>query len=102
MTKVDMAAFSAHKLYGPKGIGGMIVRRGIRIEPVMLGGGQEKGARSGTVNVPGVIGMARAVWFRDSEIAAEGERPTFLCQGLWYRLVAVFPCVFGRWPPAGA
>ena len=57
MTNVDLAAFSAHKLYGPKGIGGMIVRRGIRIEPVMLGGGQERGVRSGTVNVP-----ARSGW----------------------------------------
>ncbi len=98
LTNVDLAAFSAHKLYGPKGIGGMIVRRGIRIEPVMLGGGQEKGARSGTVNVPGVIGMARAFWFRDKEMAAEGERLTLLRNELWDRVVAEVPGAFVNGP----
>jgi cysteine desulfurase len=98
LTNVDLAAFSAHKLYGPKGIGGMIVRRGIRIEPVMLGGGQEKGARSGTVNVPGVIGMARAFWFRDREMAAEGERLTTLRNDLWDRVVDEVPGAFVNGP----
>ncbi len=98
LTNVDLAAFSAHKLYGPKGIGGMVVRRGIRIEPVMLGGGQEKGARSGTVNVPGVIGMARAFWFRDKEMAAEGERLTLLRNELWDRVVAEVPGAFVNGP----
>ena len=88
MTNVDLAAFSAHKLYGPKGIGGMIVRRGIRIEPVMLGGGQEKGARSGTVNVPGAVGMVRAFRIRSEEMAAEGEWLTTLRNDLWDRVVA--------------
>src|SRR5258708_25118738 len=98
LANVDLAAFSAHKLYGPKGIGGMIVRRGIRIEPVMLGGGQEKGARSGTVNVPGVVGMARAFWFRDQEMAAEGERLTMLRNELWDRVVAQVPGAFVHGP----
>lgn len=98
LTNVDLAAFSAHKLYGPKGIGGMIVRRGIRVEPVMLGGGQEKGARSGTVNVPGVIGMARAFWFRHKEMAAEGERLTTLRNELWDRVVAEVPGAFVNGP----
>jgi cysteine desulfurase len=98
MTNVDLAAFSAHKLYGPKGIGGMIVRRGIRIEPVMLGGGQEKGARSGTVNVPGVVGMARAFWFRDQEMAAEGERLTLLRNELWDRVTDEVPGAFVNGP----
>ncbi len=98
VTNVDLAAFSAHKLYGPKGIGGMIVRHGIGIEPVMLGGGQEKGARSGTVNVPGVVGMARAFWFRDKEMADEGERLTMLRNELWDRLVAEIPGAFVKGP----
>jgi len=88
MSNVDLAAFSAHKLYGPKGIGGMVVRRGIRIEPVMLGGGQEKGARSGTVNVPGAAGMAAAFRIRGEEMAAEGEWLTALRNELWDRVVA--------------
>jgi cysteine desulfurase len=98
MTNVDLAAFSAHKLYGPKGIGGMVVRRGIRIEPVMLGGGQEKGARSGTVNVPGVVGMARAFALREKEMAAEGERLTTLRNELWDRLAAEVPGAFVNGP----
>ena len=88
MANVDLAAFSAHKLYGPKGIGGMIVRRGIRIEPVMLGGGQEKGARSGTVNVPGAVGMAAAFRIRGDEMAAEAEWLTALRNELWDRVAA--------------
>src|SRR5207302_10537760 len=91
MTNIDMAAFSAHKLYGPKGIGGMIVRRGIRIEPVMLGGGQEKGARSGTINVPGAVGMAKAFALRGNEMTAEATRLTTLRNELWDRVEGEVP-----------
>jgi len=91
LTNVDLAAFSAHKLYGPKGIGGMIVRRGIRIEPVMLGGGQEKGARSGTVNVPGVVGMVTAFRIRGEEMAGEAAWLTGLRNLLWDRVVEEVP-----------
>ena len=91
LTNVDLAAFSAHKLYGPKGIGGMIVRRGIRIEPVMLGGGQEKGARSGTVNVPGVVGMVAAFRIRGEEMAEEAAWLTGLRNLLWDRVVEEVP-----------
>jgi cysteine desulfurase len=98
MTSVDLAAFSAHKLYGPKGIGGMVVRRGIRIEPVMLGGGQEKGARSGTVNVPGAVGMAAAFRIRGEEMAAEAESLTDLRNEAWDRIVAEVPEAFVNGP----
>ena len=59
LSNVSLASFSAHKLYGPKGIGGLLVRRGVRIEPLILGGGQERNARSGTHNREGVGG-----WFQ--------------------------------------
>jgi cysteine desulfurase len=98
LTNVDLAAFSAHKLYGPKGIGGMIVRRGIRIEPLMLGGGQEQGARSGTVNVPGAVGMARAFALRGDEMRAEGERLIVLRNELWERVTAEVPDAFVNGP----
>lgn len=98
LSNVDLAAFSAHKLYGPKGIGGMIVRRGIRIEPVMLGGGQEKGARSGTVNVPGVVGMAKAFALRGEEMAAEAVHLTTLRNELWDRVAAEVPNAFVNGP----
>ena len=74
LTDVDLASFSAHKIYGPKGVGGLFVRRGVRVEPLVIGGGQEKGIRSGTVNVPGAVGMAAALRIRAAEMAEEAER----------------------------
>jgi cysteine desulfurase len=85
---LDLASLSAHKIYGPKGIGGLYVRRGVRVEPLILGGGQEKNVRSGTVNVPGAIGQSAALRLRASEMAAEGERLTALRNELWDRITA--------------
>jgi cysteine desulfurase len=73
-TNVDLASFSAHKIYGPKGIGGLFVRRGIKAQPLVIGGGQERNVRSGTVNVPGVIGLATALQLRGEEMAEEALR----------------------------
>lgn len=71
LANVDVASFSAHKLYGPKGIGGLFLRRGIRARPVVIGGGQERGLRAGTVNVPGVIGFSTALQLRAAEMDEE-------------------------------
>jgi cysteine desulfurase len=67
---VDMLTLSGHKLYGPKGIGALYVKRGTRIAPILHGGGHERRLRSGTENVPGIIGLGAAL-----EIAVE-EMPT--------------------------
>jgi cysteine desulfurase len=88
LANVDLASFSGHKLYGPKGIGGLLVRRGVRVDPVIIGGGQEKGVRSGTVNVPGVVGLAAAFRLRAAEMTDEAARLAALRDELRERIVA--------------
>ncbi|MDQ3283480.1 MAG: cysteine desulfurase [Acidobacteriota bacterium] len=87
LTNVDFASFSAHKVYGPKGVGGLFVRRGIRVEPLVVGGGQERNVRAGTVNVPGVIGLAAALQLRVSEMSEEAVRLTELRELLRERIL---------------
>jgi len=57
---VDLAALSGHKFYAPKGVGALFIRRGVRIEPIIFGGGHERGLRPATLNVPGIAGMGLA------------------------------------------
>lgn len=57
-SSVDLLSFSAHKFHGPKGVGGLYIRPGIELKPLLLGGGQEHGLRSGTTNTPGLAGLA--------------------------------------------
>ncbi|HEX2832315.1 MAG TPA: cysteine desulfurase family protein [Thermoanaerobaculia bacterium] len=84
---VDLASLSAHKLYGPKGVGALFVRRGIRIEPVIVGGGQERNVRSGTVNVPAVVGFGAALQLRAAEMGEEAIRLTALREWLREKIV---------------
>jgi cysteine desulfurase len=76
--KVDMLAMSAHKFYGPKGVGVLYVRKGTRIVSLINGGEQESGRRAGTENVPGIVGLGKAIELASHEIAAEAERLTAL------------------------
>jgi cysteine desulfurase len=74
---VDLLSMSAHKLYGPKGVGALYVRGGsnsIPMEPIWYGGGQENGLRSGTTNVPGIVGFGEACSISSSELADEFTR----------------------------
>lgn len=74
---VDLMSFTAHKIYGPKGIGALYVRRRdpiVRVEPQITGGGQQEGRRSGTLNVPGIIGFAAAIEICVAEMPAESRR----------------------------
>src|SRR5688500_3742706 len=75
--KVDMASISAHKMYGPKGVGALFVRRRnprVLLSEQISGGGHERGMRSGTLNVPGIVGLGKAAEIAKNEMAAEGER----------------------------
>lgn len=71
---VDLAAFAAHKLGGPKGVGALFVRSGIAIEPLLRGGGQERGLRSGTLNVAGIAGFGLAAEVAAKEVDFKRER----------------------------
>jgi cysteine desulfurase len=71
---VDMAAFSAHKIHGPKGVGALYIRRGFRPEPLIHGGGQERRLRAGTENVPGIVGFGKAVALAAEHGQAAAER----------------------------
>jgi len=71
---VDLMTISSHKLYGPKGIGGLYVRRGVNIEPIIYGGGQQRNLRSGTENVPAIVGFGEAVALAQKNKKAESAR----------------------------
>jgi len=88
---VDLLALSAHKFYGPKGVGLLYVRRGVRLLPVQTGGGQERGRRSGTENVPYIVGMARALEIAHAERESETRRLTALRDRLIAGLIAAIP-----------
>lgn len=71
---IDLLSLSAHKLYGPKGIGALYVRQGIEIVSQMDGGGHERGRRSGTLNVPAIVGLGKACELAQKEMKIESEK----------------------------
>jgi cysteine desulfurase len=74
----DLISASAHKLYGPKGVGLLYIRKGTRIAPFIHGGEQENGRRASTLNVPGIVGFGKAVELAAAELAEEAQRETAL------------------------
>ncbi len=97
---VDLMSFSAHKCYGPKGVGALYVRRRptpsvrrVHLEPVLRGGGQERGLRSGTLNVPGIVGFGRAAALGAAALPEEAESISGLRDALFERLRSGIPDV---------
>ena len=96
---VDVLTLSAHKFGGPKGAGVMVVRDGTTLEPLMLGGGQERDRRSGTHNVAGIVGTAAALRVTDCQRDAEVLRVRALRDRLVSELVERVPCAVATLPP---
>ncbi len=85
---VDLLSISAHKLYGPKGIGALYIRNGTKITPFMHGGEQERGRRASTENVPGIVGFGKAAELARQNMGEEAERLTYFRDQLIKKLVA--------------
>ena len=101
----DLASFSAHKCHGPKGVGALYVRRrgrAVRVEPLVFGGGQERGMRSGTLDVPGIVGLAEAARLARAGLADEGPRMRRLRDRLWETLAAGIAGLELNGPPLAA
>ena len=71
---IDLLSMAAHKFYGPKGVGALYIRKGIKIEGLIHGGGQEKGKRAGTENIAGIVGLAKALEISVAEMETENKR----------------------------
>ena len=87
---IDLMSFSGHKIHGPKGIGGLFIRKGTPLAPLLYGGNQENGRRSGTENVPGIIGFAKACQLADHNIEHQHAVRTLRNQ-LEKELLELFP-----------
>ncbi len=86
---VDLLSISGHKMYGPKGVGALYVRRRgprVRLQAQMDGGGHERGMRSGTLNVPGIVGLGKACELCGEEMESEARRLTGLRDRFWKKL----------------
>ena len=94
---IDLLSMSAHKMYGPKGIGALYVRRKkprVRLSPIVFGGGHERGMRSGTLNVTGIVGFGKAAELCAEEMASEADRLIGLRQRLYEKLTVELDYVF--------
>jgi cysteine desulfurase len=94
---VDLASFSGHKIYGPKGVGGLYVRRKnprVVLVPMMDGGGHERGMRSGTLNVTGIVGLGKACEIAKHEMPTENERVFDLREKLRKGIMDEIPDVY--------
>ena len=80
---VDFLSYSAHKIYGPKGVGALYVRKGVHYCPFIHGGHQERGRRAGTENTIGIVGMAKAIEMRAKEMDGEAKRLFKLKKHMW-------------------
>lgn len=86
---IDLLSMSSHKFYGPKGMGALYIRKGVNIDNLIHGGGQERGKRAGTENVPGIIGMGYAIEMASEDMEEETKRLTSLRDKLIHGLLKI-------------
>lgn len=96
---LDLLSLSAHKLYGPKGVGALYVRKGTRLDPLLHGGHHERNRRAGTENVAGIVGLGRAVELALAEMEEEAGRLATLRDQLWEGIAANIEGVRRNGPP---
>ncbi len=88
---VDMLSLSAHKFYGPKGVGALYVRKGFRVAPFVLGGAQEKNKRAGTENIAGIVGLGKAIELATGDLEARSQRILSMREALIESVMTQFP-----------
>lgn len=88
---IGLLSASAHKLGGPKGIGFLYIRNGVRLDPLIHGGEQERGIRGGTTNVPGAVGFGKAAEFAEADMKERAEKETRLRDHLIHRVLTEIP-----------
>ncbi|KPL00430.1 MAG: cysteine desulfurase [candidate division Zixibacteria bacterium SM23_73_3] len=88
---VDMLAMSGHKIYGPKGVGAIYIRKGVRIIPLSHGGQHERSRRAGTENVPAIIGFAKALELVNKELESQNKHQKNLTKAFYKRLIESIP-----------
>jgi cysteine desulfurase len=88
---IDLLSLSAHKLNGPQGVGALFLRKGVELEPLVHGGGQERGLRSGTENVSGLVGLGRAAELARVTLAEENARLVLLAERILTDLASRLP-----------
>lgn len=98
---VDLLALSGHKVYGPKGVGALVVREGVPLAPILFGGPQEGQRRAGTENVPGIVGLGAAMALASTRRAGEMARLNRLRAALVEGLLAAIPGAVCNGPPGG-
>ena len=96
---VDLLSIAGHKLYAPKGVGALYMRRGTPITPVLVGAGQEHGVRPGTQNVAGIVALGAACALASDLLASEPNRQVALREQLWTELAAGIPGLVRISPP---
>jgi cysteine desulfurase len=98
----DSLSLSAHKLHGPKGVGALWLKPGVRLEPLVSGGGQERGLRPGTENVPGIVALGLAVELAEAARPKSAPRMAELRDRLWDGIASAHPRAIRHGDPASA